>query len=491
MTMGFRQFLDRLLNHPPKAAVPSKPESLAHFEDPTGYYTVRGEAFDDAYSYWLKTKVVVGAQLHAVGVQAILANVDNRSGYVREFCLRALEELADPIAFLSVIGRLNDYVPSNRARALRLVLAWLANLPLPLIVDTLPEIESLSGQSRASYEEIFEALNSRLDSAEGREALVAGLQHHRAKVRRACWLRSSQTLSWSAQERIFYAMQSGDPAIARSVERDVLALPDSELLEWLTKITQVRAMPLRRAILVAIHRRGLVHPQALIGLALWDDSFSIRWLAWHWSKAEPHILFSFCREAIQGDGSTRRKRYALEGLVALKSAHALAVARDTLRAESAVLRRFALVAVCAMDKENSAEYVAAAIQDSDFDVVRAAFKQLVALGLPVPVEVIAATAHKRNSDPAFFELLLTTASLMYVWPALHLASFTSLCMPALQIKLAPKVGVFFSKLQLAEVYMPPTKLQWEAICSWMPIDTLPPGSSLRYVMDIYAKRMST
>ena len=80
---------------------------------------------------------------------------------------------------------------------------------------------------------------------------------------------------------------------------------------------------------------------------------------------------------------------------------------------------------------------------------------------------------------------------MYVWPALHLASFTSLCMPALQIKLAPKVGVFFSKLQLAEVYMPPTKLQWEAICSWMPIDTLPPGSSLRYVMDIYAKRMST
>ncbi|MDZ7919597.1 HEAT repeat domain-containing protein [Rhodoferax sp.] len=489
--MGFKQFLDRLLNHPPQAAVPSKPESLAHFEDPTGYYTVRGEKFDDAYSHWLKTKVLDAAKLHALGVQAILANLDNRSGYVREFCLRALEVLAEPNTFGPVIGRLNDYVPSNRARAMRLVLAWLADLPLPLIVDILPDIESLSGQSRVSHEEIFGALNSRLDSAEGREALVAGLQHHRAKVRRACWLRTSQALTWSAQERIFYAMQSGDPAIARSVERDVFELPDSDLLEWMNKITQVRAMPLRRAILVAMHRRALAHPQTLIGLALWDDSFSIRWLAWHWSKAEPQTLFSLCRDAIQGSGSSRRKRYALEGLVELKSAEALAIVRATLGSESAVLRRFALVAVCAMDKENSAEYVAAAIEDSDFDVVRAAFKQLVVLGLPVPVDVIAATAHKRNSDLAFFELLLTTASLMYVWPALHLASFTSLCMPALQIKLAPKVGVFFSKLQLAEVYLPPTKQQWAAICSWMPIDTLPPGSSLRYVMDIYAKRMST
>lgn len=489
--MGFRQFLDRLLNHPPKAAVPSKPESLAHFEDPAGYYTVRGEEFDDVYCIWLKTKVLDAAKLHALGVQAILANLDNRSGYVREFCLRALEELSEPIAFVSVIGRLNDYVPSNRARALRLVLAWLAELPLFSIVDVLPDIEALSEQSRVNHAEVYAALNQRLDSADGRDALVAGLQHQRAKVRRACWLRSLQTLTWTPRERIFYAMQSGDPAIARSVERDAFELPEGDLLEWFAKITQVRAMPLRRAILVAVYRRALAQPQTLIGLALWDDSFSIRWLAWHWSKAEPQTLFSLCRDAIQGSSSTRRKRYALEGLMELKSADALAIAKVTLGSESRVLRRFAMVAVCAMDKKNSAEYVAAAIQDSDFDVVRAAFKQLVVLGLPVPVEVISATAHKRNSDLAFFELLLTTASLMYVWPALHLASFTSHCMPALQIKLAPKVGVFFSKLHLAEVYLPPNKQQWAAICGWMPMDTLPPNSSLRYVMDIYAKRMNS
>ncbi len=489
--MGFRQFLDRLLNHPPKAAMPIKPESLAHFEDPTGYYTVRGEDFDDAYSFWLKTKVLDAAQLHALGVQAILANLDNRSGYVREFCLRALEELAEPNAFQHVLGRLNDYVPSNRALALRLVLAWLGELPLLSIVDVLPDIESLSEQSRVNHAEVYAALNQRLDSADGRDALVAGLRHQRAKVRRACWLRSLQSLNWSPGERIFYAMQSGDPAIARSVERDVFELPEGDLLEWFAKITQVRAMPLRRAILVAVYRRALVQTQTIFGLALWDDSFSIRWLAWHWSKAEPQTLFSLCRDAIEGSASTRRKRYALEGLVNLKSAEALAIVRVTLGSESDVLRRFALVAVCAMDKEKSAEYVAAAIQDSDFDVVRAAFKQLVVLGIPVPVEVISATAHKRNSDLAFFELLLTTASLMYVWPALHLASFTSLCTPALQIKLAPKVAVFFSKLHLAEVYVPPTKQQWAAIRSWMPMDTLPPNSSLRYVMDLYAKRMNS
>ena len=115
MTMGFRQFLDRLLNQPPKAEMRNKPQSLPHFEDPAGYYSVRGENFDDAYSHWLNTKIVDSAQIHALGVQAILTNLDNRSGYVREFCLRALEVLAEPIAFKSVIGRLNDYVPSNRA----------------------------------------------------------------------------------------------------------------------------------------------------------------------------------------------------------------------------------------------------------------------------------------------------------------------------------------------------------------------------------------
>lgn len=487
--MGFRQFLDRLLSPRSEAAKSSKPESLPHFEDPAGYYTVRGLEFDAAYSNWLNTKVVEVAKLHALGAPAILANLANRSGYVREFCLRALEVLAEPRAFQPVLGRLNDYVPNNRARALRLILAWLADLPLISIVDVLPEIESLSGQSRVNHAEVYVALNLRLNSAEGRDALVAGLQHQRAKVRRACWSRSSQTLDWSARERIFYAMESGDPAVARSVERDVLELAEGDLLQWFAKIKHVRAMPLRRAMLVAVHRKGLAQPPALIGLALWDDSFSIRWLAWHWSKAEPHVLFSLCREALQGEASTRRKRYALEGLVELKSAEALKIAKETLDSESSVLRRFALVAVCALDGENSAEYVAAAIQDSDFDVMRAALKHLVLLGLPIPVEVIAATAHRRGDELEFFELLLTTASQMFVWPALHLASFTSLCIPSLQIKLAPKVEALLNGLDVAEVYVPPTKQQWEAIGRWMPMDALPPRSSLRYVMDIYAKRM--
>jgi hypothetical protein len=487
--MGFRQFLDRLLKPQPEVPRPITPQSLPHFEDPTGYYTVRGQEFDAAYSHWLNTKLLDASQLHTLGAQAILANLDNRSGYVREFCLRALEVVAAPEAFQHVLGRLNDYVPSNRALALRLVLAWMSELPFVLVVDALPEIESLSEQSRVNHAEVYAALNVRLNSADGREALVAGLQNSRAKVRRACWLRSTQTLPWSAQERIFYAMQSGDPAIARSVERDVFDLPEGDLLEWFGKIKQVRAMPLRRAILVAVHRRGLVQPSVLIGLALWDDSFSIRWLAWHWSKVEPGTLFVLCKDAIQGDGSTRRKRFALEGLVELKSAEALTLAKDALVSESGILRRFALSAVCLLDKENSAEHVAAAIQDRDFDVMRAAFKQLVMQGLSLPVNAIEASARKRSNEQDFFELLLSTASLMFVWPALHLASFTSLCIPTLQIKLAPKVGHFLNGLDVTEVYVPPTKQQWQTICNWMPIDTLPPNSSLRYVLEIYAKRM--
>lgn len=488
--MGFLKFLDRLLkasSAPKEQVVAAK---LPHYEEPTGYYTVRGEGFDNAYSEWLKTRTLSCQQLESFGPEPFIANLSNRTGYVREFCLKALALQDWSVAFKPVIQRLNDYVPGNRDLALQLTLKWLTALPITTLIDALPELDAIEDQSRANHAAVRAALEQRLGTEDGRSALRDGLMHNRAMVRRACWKRCTQALAWSGQERIQAAMQCGDPAIARSVEREVYALTDDELLAWFLKLHQVRAMALRRAFLVALHRRNLVGAKALIDLALWDDSFSIRWLARQWSRDTPENLLEQYVNALNGDSAARRKRYALEGLALLKLPDGLPACKSALLDPNPALRKAALAAACSIDPEGQSLYVAGAVQDADLAVVREAFRQIIALGLPLPIDAIAAAATARREELPFFDLMLGCAGSMPIWKALHLASFTSLAAPSLQLKLAPAIGQFLNGVRVVEVYMAPTLQQWQAICAWMPMDTLAPNSGLRYVMDIYAKRMN-
>lgn len=367
--MAVLKFLGKLLNTPKVPAKKATVKIPYYFDEPTGYYTVRGEGFDSAYSSWQKTKTLSPDQLHAIGAHAIAANLDNRSGYVREFCLMALALIDGAEAFKAVALRLNDYVPSNRELALQLTLKWLAELPLETLIDALPELDSLEEQSRANHAAVYGALAQRLGAADGREALVSGLINHRAKVRRACWKRCMQTLTWSGTERIQFAMHCGDPAIARSVEKDVFALPDEELIDWFSKLSQVRAMPLRRAFLVALRRKALVDSQQLISAALWDDSFSIRWLGRHWGKDAPEDLLQQYVDTLHGEGISRRKCYALEGLAQLKLSGGLQACKNALQNPTPVIRKAALSAACAVDTVNQSTYVADAIQDADMSVV--------------------------------------------------------------------------------------------------------------------------
>lgn len=487
--MGFRKFLNKILNasKAPRRHIVS--ENSAYFEEPTGYYTVRGDEFNNAYAEWLNIKTLSRDVVEALGPQAFIANLDNRSGYVREFCLRAIDLCDWQEAFKPVVQRLNDYVPSNRGFALQLTLRWGAELPLAAVIDALPELDALTEQSRANSSAVQEALGQRLGKEGSQEALILGLTHTRAMVRRACWMRCMQTLEWSGPERIQAAMRCGDPSIARSVEPDVFALSDNELLEWFHKLQQVRAMPLRRAFLVTMGRRALVDSEKLISLALWDDSFSVRWLGRHWGKGDPRDLIRRYEDVLN-DGNARRKRYALEGLAELKMPEGLDACKNALGDASPAIRKAALVAACAIDTDRQSLYVAKAMQDASFSVVRETFKLLIGLSLPLPLDAISNVANARREELPFFHLMLDSARGIGIWKALHLASFSALAEPTLQLKLAPAISNFLNELRVVEVYVGPSKQQWQAICAWMPIGTLAPNSGLRHVLDFYAKQMN-
>jgi hypothetical protein len=486
--MGFQEFMKKLLGSSQMPQLPSV-QRLQPVEEIYGNYSVRGQAIEQVYLAWSRDKIIPAEQVRALTPDAFVANLDNRSGYVREFCLRALAVHAWAQALKPVAQRLNDYVPINRELALQLVLKWLAELPIATVVDALPELTALAQQSRTNVAAVHEAVLRSLRSEAGQSALVAGTSHTHAKVRRVCWKLCLETLSWSGPQRIDAAMRCGDPAIARSVESDVFALPDDALLAWLARIHQLRAMPLRRAILVALRRRGLVDGHSLVACALWDHSFSIRWLARFWSKDAADFLVQQYLDVLDAPSDPRRKRYALEGLEALKAPGTLAVCKQAMADDNLAIRKAALMAACSIDAEHQTEHIAIALQDADLAVVRQAFRMLAASGEPLPLDALQTLANTRCNELPFFVLMLQCASQMSLWPAMHLASFTSLATSTLKPQLQEHVDHFLSGLALAEVYVAPTPKQWQAICSWLPIHTLAPNSSLRYVMEIYAKRM--
>lgn len=489
--MSFSKFLDGLMAAVAKLGKPAMDTTkVPHFEEPTGYYTVRGEPFSDLYAAWMKARVLDRQQALTLGREAFEANLDNRSGYVRELCLRALQLLDDVAAIRPVLRRLNDYVLSNRALAHELVLRWMALVPMDVSIDLLPEIDALKLQSRVQWEPIALAQRQRLETDAGREALLAGLMSRRAMVRRSCWQRCVDVRGWSGPERIHYAMQCGDPAIARSVEADVLALPDGDLVQWFPTLRPVRAMPLRRACLMALHRRGLLGLQTLIAFALRDDSFSIRWLGRQWGLQDTAFLLQNYLAVMQDEESGLRvKRYALEGMAALRLPGAIEGCQTAFLHPHLAIRKAALAALCANDEAHQSMHVDAALRDDEAMVVREALRQIAARGIPLPVEAIAVAVDKRRDDVRFFETVLQCASHMPIWKALHLATFVARASQTVQSALEPLVTSFLSRIPAIEVYDAPSPAQWQAISVWAPVQNLSQRSGLRMVIAYYAEKM--
>jgi hypothetical protein len=474
--MGFQEFFKKLLGSA-KAPEPARSVGLSgHFEDETGYYTVRGQSFNEAYTDWCTTKVFSQQRVLALSTEDILRNIDNRSGYVREFCLRALVSHDYSDALKPVLRRLNDYVPINRNLAAQLSLAWLEKISLEKVIDALPELAATVHQSRAKNEFVHALADRRLASQEGRIALENGLLHTHANVRRECWKRCLYQFSWTGAQRVEKAMRCGDPAIARTVESDVHALDDADLIAWHSCLKQVSAMPLRRAILVALHRRDLVDAVQLVDDALWDDSYSIRWLAQHWSKDKPELLAGRYLQTLTGDEMPRRKRYALEGLAILKNASHLAACKQALTDRHATVRKAALMACSQVDPSHQIQYILAALKDPELTNVVQALRLLRTSGEPLPEAAIHSLATARQDELEFFVRLLALANQMPIWAAMHLASFTALASVGVKVQLQSLVEQFLSRLSFSSVYVAPTPSQWAAISRWQGYTQLSPRS---------------
>lgn len=486
----FRNFLSKLFpSNEAKASMLPTPvgaaQSLA-----VGYYGILDATYATAFSDWLQDRSISLARLQALPATAAIECLDNRGGYIREFSLRVLMAQDWVDALRPVMRRLNDNVPINRQLALQLVLHGLAHRPVAALVDALPDFYALENQSRVDFKQIITALQARLSEPESRDLVLAGVSHTSAKVRRRCWQLCLAIFDWSNQERVERAITSGDTRLARAVEPLVLELPDAELQALLAKRQGLRAMPLRRALYLSLWRRKLGDMDALFSLALWDRSFSIRWLARHWSNDNPQVLVAAYRRMLaEPTASTRLKRYALEGLGQLAQADSLDCCEAALQDTSPALRRAALEALCSLVPATRYGYLTRALLDGDMAVVRKCFELSLKTGDYLAYDDLLPIVQTRSRELEFFVSLIAYADRVSAWLGIHLVSLTRFAQAGVHASLKPHVDAFLDRWAGLHNYSAASQKQWSDVCAWLPYETFDARSPLRFALEGEAKRV--
>ncbi|MDR7307650.1 HEAT repeat domain-containing protein [Rhodoferax saidenbachensis] len=487
--MSFPDFLSKLFKSVALPTAGMQTPSDSQYPWGREVYGLHDTAYSNVYFAWRKDQRIPAARLQALSPTTAIERLDNRSGYVREFSLRVLMAQDWVDGLQPVTKRLNDYVPVNRELSLQLVLHWLAHMPFESLVDALPALYALETQSRADFQQVLAALQARLAEPQNRDLVLAGTSHGSAKVRFQCWRLCLALYDWSDLEKVERAIESGDSALARSVEPLVYKLADSELQALLTQRHHLKAMALRRAVYLSLWRRKLGDTDELLSIALWDPSFSIRWLARHWSKDQPQVLVAAYRRVLAEPVSIRLKRYALEGLGQLGRADTMDCCEAALLDVNPSLRKAALVALCSFTSATRYAYLTQALNDGDLAVVRMCFELSLNTGDHLAYDDLLPVVQARSQELDFFVRLVEYAGHVSVWLSIHLVSLTRLAGADVQGPLKPHVDNFLNRWGQQQIYFAPSKKQWADVDAWIPYETLAPRSALRFALEGEAKRM--
>lgn len=487
--MSYRDFLSKLLNSVKALPAVTQTPNGAHYPPLNDFYGIRDAAYSQVYLDWCKDRSVRVARLQALSADTAMECLNNRVGYIREFSLRVLMAQDWVDGLHPVIKRLNDYVPINRELSLQLVLHWLAELPFESLLVALPDLYALESQSRVDFKPVMAALQARIAEPQSRDVVLAGISHSKARVRTQCWRLCLEMYDWSDLEKVERAIESGDAALARAVEPLVYELTDAELQEIFAQRQRLKAMPLRRAVYLSIWRRKLGNTDALFTQALWDHSFSIRWMARHWSKDKPQVLVATYRRMLIEPVSIRLKRYALEGLAQLGQADTVDCCEAALQDAHPSLRRAALDALCSYASAIRYDYLVRALKDGDMAVVRKSFGISLKTGDHLAYDDLLPVVQARSHELDFLMSLIDYAGHVSVWLSIHLASLTRFAESDLQAPLKPHVEAFLDQWARQQIYFAPSQKQWGDVCAWLPYETFDPRSPLRFALEGEATRM--
>jgi hypothetical protein len=118
---------------------------------------------------------------------ALAADMDHYSGYVREAALERAQALHAPALLPAIVERLNDWVPQVRARAQALVLDWLPALDADAALRLLGAIQYLRDARRSDHVSWLGKVERIVVTCVGASRIVEGVANPDIAVARTCF----------------------------------------------------------------------------------------------------------------------------------------------------------------------------------------------------------------------------------------------------------------------------------------------------------------
>ena len=219
-------------------------------------------------------------------------------------------------------------------------------------------------------------------------------------------------------------------------------------------------------------------------------SFSIRWLARHWSKDNPQVLVAAYRSMLAEPAALIRfNRYALEGLGQLAQADTVDRCEAALQDASPALRRAALEALCNFAPATRYAYLTRALRDDDMSVVRQSFALSLKTGDYLACDDLLPIVQARSGELDFFVSLTAYADRVSAWLGIHLVSLTRFAQADVHALLKPHVDAFLDRWARQQNYFAASQKQWADVCAWLPYETFDARSPLRFALEGEAKRV--
>ncbi len=377
-----------------------------------------------AFSDWRSKQFVSEEVWQSLATSEVINELNNRNGYIREFCLHVLDARNEIQALPNVLKRFNDYVPQVHKKAQQIGRRWLINCDIRYLVQNLGLILALENQSRVQAFAFQSLALARLAEPGNQPALMEGLVNKDHRISGASWKFATQIFNWNHADRVWHAMKTKNPQVMRLVVKDFEHLDAKEILHYFEVLGGIRDPFAKRAILNLAINRGLVDLASITTIALWDKNSGIRWLARKYviDLGKQTYLRKIYLTELAEQKCVKRALYALEGLVDIRSEDIKTILRSLLNTPHIRIWERALSLLCQQDREFGYTTLKVALSTGDQERRALCFKIAGQNQLFLPLSSVKQYAKHHSNDRDAAENILIYANSIGGWTGLEIAT---------------------------------------------------------------------
>lgn len=427
------------------------------------------QAIAAAFTAWRGQQSIPNDLCKDLDSNQIVKELNNRNGYIREFCLDVLDTKNEIKTLGNVLKRLNDYVPQIRKKAQKLSKRWLIECDIKTLVEILDHIIALEKQSRVQVYAIRALVLARFAEEKNQAALLKGLNHKDHRISKAAWHFSTEIFNWSPTERVKFAIATKNPQVISLVICHFAHLDSNEILYYFKNLSKLRDPMAKRSILNLAVNRNLVDQDSIAENALWDKNSGVRWIARKFilDLGERDYLLCQYTQEISAHACVDKTLYAIEGLVNTKYEGMNAVLTSLIDSHHIRIWQEAICLLCQYDRSSGYAILQTTLQTGDREKQFLVFKIAGRMNLHIPFALIKQFAILRREDEAAAQKILNYAESIGGWTGLEIASAYQELSDDVQLKMQNIERNYLHKWAFSQNFTSPTLNQIETITRYL------------------------